>query len=87
MPHFEAAEGLSGQRRAFLIYNGARGHQRCPIRTDPRIPEWIEAVFGVEPDRGSGALEWAIAIGFLTAAATLFALGRRDRQRVLVAES
>jgi hypothetical protein len=32
--------------------------------------DWIEVVFGVDPDGGSGLLEWAI-----TAAATLAAVG------------
>lgn len=24
-------------------------------------PDWIEIVFGINPDRGSGAIEWALA--------------------------
>jgi hypothetical protein len=45
--------------------------------------EWIEIVFGVEPDAGSGALEWAITLAFLLAAVSLFVLARRDRRRAL----
>lgn len=40
--------------------------------------EWIEALTGLEPDAGSGALEWAIAFGFLVAGAVLAILARRD---------
>lgn len=47
--------------------------------------EWIEIVFGVEPDGGSGALERAVALAFLAAAACLFTLARRDRRRALPA--
>jgi hypothetical protein len=42
--------------------------------------EWIELVFGVEPDGGSGALEWAIAFAFLFAAVTFSLLARRDHR-------
>jgi hypothetical protein len=47
--------------------------------------EWIEIVFGVEPDAGSGALEWAITLTFLLASVSLFVLARRDRRRMRVA--
>jgi hypothetical protein len=44
-------------------------------------PDWIEGVFGVDPDRHSGALEWAlVAICFVIALA-FSALARREWQR------
>jgi len=39
--------------------------------------EWIELLFGVDPDRGSGALELLVAGAFLVASALL---GRQARQ-------
>ena len=39
-------------------------------------PEWIEALFRVEPDAGSGAAEWAIVFGLLLAAVALGIHGR-----------
>ena len=51
--------------------------------------EWIEIVFGVDPDHGSGALEVAISLGLLCVAALSFYLARREfvRPRVAFAES
>ena len=43
--------------------------------------DWIEIVFRVDPDGGSGWLEWAIAAAALVATLTFGALARRDRPR------
>lgn len=41
-------------------------------------PDWIEQVFGVDPDTGSGALEWATAIVLVISAAAAPALARAE---------
>lgn len=32
--------------------------------------DWIEAVFGISPDRGGGAVEWLLAAGLFVVALT-----------------
>ena len=46
------------------------------------LPEWIEELTGLEPDAGSGALEWIIAGAFLVAAVVSAVLARRDYRRL-----
>ena len=41
-------------------------------------PQWIEALFGIDPDRGSGALEWVIVTLFGLLAVVAAGLGTRD---------
>jgi hypothetical protein len=40
-------------------------------------PQWIETVFGIDPDRGSGALEWIIVALFGVLALVAAGLGTR----------
>jgi protein-S-isoprenylcysteine O-methyltransferase Ste14 len=41
------------------------------------VPDWIEVVFGVEPDGGSGAAEWLIVTGLGLVTLILAALSVR----------
>ena len=51
------------------------------------IPQWIEELTGLEPDAGSGALEWVIAGVFLVAAVVAALLARRDYRRLVADHS
>jgi hypothetical protein len=43
--------------------------------------DWIEIVFGVDPDGGSGALEWAIVGGLFILALALGVMARAELLR------
>jgi hypothetical protein len=45
--------------------------------------DWIELVFRVDPDRGSGALEWAILGGSIAVSVVFAALARHESQNAL----
>ena len=46
--------------------------------------EWIEEIFGVEPDAGSGALEWGIVIALGAATVGFALLARAEWRRTAV---
>jgi hypothetical protein len=48
-------------------------------------PDWIEGVFGVDPDHHNGSLEWAVVAGCCIATVVCMALARREWQRIALA--
>jgi hypothetical protein len=49
--------------------------------------EWIEIVFGVDPDGGSGALEWAIVAGLAVVGLVSALVARHEVVRARRSES
>ena len=50
-------------------------------------PSWIETVFGVDPDNGSGLLEWLIVVSSLIVSACTAALARREWRKCIVSRT
>lgn len=51
------------------------------------VPDWIEAVFHVDPDQHSGSLEWAIVVTLLIATVVFSVLARLELRPRLEAET
>ena len=49
--------------------------------------DWIEVVFGVDPDNRSGALEWLIVGALFVVTIALFTLARYEWRRARIAPS
>jgi hypothetical protein len=67
-------------RRRFWVEAGLATASAILFLATLVVPAWIEAVFRVDPDGGSGSLEWLIAAAF-AAATVVLALGARHELR------
>jgi hypothetical protein len=65
-------------RRRFWLETGLAALSGCLGLLTLVWRDWLEGVFGWDPDRHSGAVEWYIAATFLAAAVVLSLAARRE---------
>lgn len=68
-------------RRRFWIETGLGVLSGSVVILTLAVPDWIEAVFGVDPDQSSGALEWGIVAALLVATLAFGFVARRESRR------
>jgi hypothetical protein len=49
--------------------------------------DWIETVFGVDPDQHNGSLEWLVIVALLVATVVLLSAARIEWQKIRTAPS
>lgn len=78
---------MNGRSKRLWIELGLAVASGCLLVLTLVSREWIELLFGVDPDGGSGALEWLI-VASLSAFTLLFSvLARREHRRLTSARS
>jgi hypothetical protein len=48
--------------------------------------DWIETIFGIDPDKGSGSAEWLVVVILLVVTSVLFIGARLEWRRARLAE-
>jgi hypothetical protein len=67
-------------RRRFYVETGLGISTLLLLALTVVSPEWIEAVSGVDPDRGNGSAEWLV-VGALAVATLVLAVAARAEYR------
>ena len=71
----------------FWMKTVAGGLSACVFGMTLVWPRWIETVFGLDPDGGSGETEWGITVALFVFAVLMFMATRRQWKRVAMASS
>jgi hypothetical protein len=71
-------------RRRFWIEAAASSTSAVLLGVTLAWPNWIELVFHVDPDRGSGLLEWVVVLVWFVVWLCASILARREWRRRLI---
>jgi hypothetical protein len=74
-------------RRRFWLETVAGSITGCLAVATLFWHDWIEAVFGVDPDKGNGSAEWLIVVALLAVSIILAASARLEWRRAQLAEA
>jgi hypothetical protein len=72
---------MSALRRRFWLEGGLGALMAVLFVVTLVQREWIETLFGVDPDQASGSLEWSIVGGLLLVTLVLFSLAALEVRR------
>jgi hypothetical protein len=78
---------VSKLRRRFWLESAGATITGLVALTTLIRPDWIEFVFNVDPDEGSGALEWTIVAIFAGLSVAAFVAARLEWRRIHLARS